>query len=61
MALFLPLALLGKEVHTVYLTSDFSTGEQLAGGETVRASSRLDGGKAWGGGENGTRRDSDTL
>lgn len=50
MALFLPLVLLGKDVQIVYLTSDFST-EQLAGGETVIASSGPDTGKGLGGGD----------
>lgn len=50
MALFLPLAHLGEDAHTVYLMSDFSTGNQLVGGETVRASGRLDTGKGRGGG-----------
>lgn len=54
MVLFLPLTLLGKDASTVYVTSNFSTGKQLAGGKTVRASSRLDTGEGRGGrGANG--------
>lgn len=34
-ALFLPLALLGKDLHFVCLRSNFSTEEQRAGDETI--------------------------